>query len=219
MNKKLSVHIFLIFSCWIFFSCKKDNFNYPPSMVVISKIIYFPKVSIVGERLVILQQGAPYTDSVISTLNGQPVSYTTNLTVSTANPGVYNVVYTATNPQGFSATDWRTVVVIGNDVAANDFSGTYLRAATGVTSTWTKTASGVYTVENPGGAGVGAGLQVIAVNYTGTQISIPQQESSDFGGLVSSGDETYTLTPPPPQYSWIFHATNYGTSLRTFIKQ
>jgi hypothetical protein len=129
------------------------------------------------------------------------------------------VVYTATNPQGFSATDWRTVVVIGNDVAANDFSGTYLRAATGVTSTWTKTASGVYTVENPGGAGVGAGLQVIVVNYTGIQISIPQQESADFGGLVSSEDETYTLTPPPPQYSWIFHATNYGTSLRTFIKQ
>ncbi len=219
MNKKLSVHIFLIFSCLILFSCKKDNFNYPPGMVGISKIIFFPSVTIVGDRLLILQQGAPFTDSVISTLNGQPVPFTTNVTVSTANPGVYNVVYTASNPQGFTATDWRTIVVIGSDVAANDFSGTYLRAATGVTSTWTKTATGVYTVENAGGASVGVGLNVIAVNYTGTQIAIPVQESTDYGGLVSSSSETYTLTPAPPTYSWIFHATNYGTGLRTFTKQ
>lgn len=202
------------------FSCNKGtDFNYPTGKVGISTIVYFPVVSIIGNRLTIIPVGSSYTDpGVTSTLNGQAVTPTITGSVDPTTPGVYVINYTASNPQGYSASDWRTVVVIGNDVAANDFSGTYLRAATGVTSTWTKDSTGVYTVENPGGAGVGAGETVIAVNYTGSMISIPQQISPDFGE-VSSSSETYNATASPVTYSWIFHAGGYGTSLRTFTKQ
>jgi len=198
-------------------SCKKDDFNYPEGTVGHSKIVYFPLVTIKGSHLIILNQGQTYTDpGVTATLNNAATTYTTSGTVNTAAGGVYNLTYTATNSQGYSASDWRTVVVIGSNVAANDFSGTYVRAATGVSSTWTKTATGIYDVENPGGAGVGAGLHVIAVNYTGNKIAIPKQDSPDYG-VVSSASETYN-PGPPANYSWIFFAAGYGTSLRTFSK-
>lgn len=217
---KIKISLILSIAVLAVTSCNKSSdFNYPPGTVGISKIVYFPSVSIIGERLTIIPQGASYTDpGVTSILNGQAVTPTISGTVDPGTPGVYVITYTASNPQGFTASDWRTVVVIGSDVAGNDFSGTYLRAATGVTSTWTKDSTGVYTVENPGGAGVGAGETVIAVNYTGSMIAIPQQISVDYGE-VSSSSETYNATALPITYSWIFHAGGYGTSLRTFTKQ
>lgn len=183
-----------------------------------SKIVYFPSIEINGEHLITVLQGGAFTDpGATALLNGQPAQYTVQGSVNTAVPGVYELSYEAKNPQGFSATDFRTVVVIGNDVSGNDFSGTYLRGATGITSTWTKTSQGVYTVENPGGAGVGVGLTVVAVNYTGNEITIPRQISPDLGE-VSSESESYT-PGPPAVIKYILHAGGYGTSLRTFVKQ
>jgi surface protein with Ig-like domain len=217
---KIKIILVLLIAIIVNASCNKgSDFNYPAGTVGISKIVYFPLVSTIGARLMIIPQGSSFTDpGVDATLNSQPVTPTITGSVDPTTPGVYVINYSASNPQGFSASDFRTVVVIGTDVAANDFSGTYLRAATGVTSTWTKDSTGVYTVENPGGAGVGAGETVIVVNYSGSLISIPQQISPDFG-LVSSSSETYNATASPVTYSWIFHAGGYGTSLRTFTKQ
>jgi hypothetical protein len=203
---------------------KEDNFNYPEGTVGISKIIYYPSVSIKGERLIILNQGEAFSDpGVTSILNGQTVQFTTTGTVDTSTPGVYGLTYTAQNPQGYTSSDWRTVVVIGNDVAANDYSGTYLRAATGVTSSWTKKANGVYVVDNPGGAVVGVGYKVIAVNYTDSKIKIPRQLATDPStggtGEVSSTNETYFPNASPIKYTWVFLAGGYGTGLRTFTKQ
>ena len=216
--KVKSILFFLIALVMISACNKKDNFNYPDGTVGISSIIYYPVISISGSRLIIVQPGNTYTDPGASaTLNGKVVTYKTVGAVTTT-PGVYVIQYIASNAQNYTATDWRTVVVIGADVAGNDFSGTYLRSSNGVTSTWTKTANGVYSVENPGGAASGVGLKVIAVNYQGSsKISIPQQISPDFG-LVSSGSELYTATAPI-KYQWIFHASGYGTSARTFVKQ
>jgi len=214
---KIKILFLSLFAVAVLASCKKDDFNYPAGTVGISKIINFPTIAIKGDRLFIINQGTTYTDpGVTAILAGAPTQYTTSATVSTSQGGVYNLVYTASNPEGYKATDWRTVVVIGSNAAGNDFSGTYLRAATGVTSTWTKTAPGVYNVENPGGAVAGAGLNVIAVNYSGTSITIPKQDSPDFG-IVSSASESYT-TAPPATYKWIFFAIGYGTGLRTFVK-
>ena len=210
-----------MFAVSAFAACNKDdNFNYPEGTVGISKIIYFPAVTINGDRLIILKEGDTYTEpGVVATLNGQPADVVTTGAVNTAVPGVYDLTYTASNDQGYTASDWRTVVVIGNDVSGNDFSGTYKKVlpTVGVTSTWTKTADGVYTVENPGGS-AGIGLTVIAVNYTGNEIKIPHQISPDFGE-VSSQDESYDPSATPVTYSWAFIAGGYGNYVRTFEKQ
>lgn len=209
--------IFSLFLMSVLFSCNKTDFNYPPGTVGKSKIVYFPSVTIKGDRLVIINQGSTFTDpGVDALLNGTAVQFTTTGNVDANTPGIYDLAYSAMNPEGYSASDWRTVVVIGNDVSSNDFSGVYLRPATGITSTWSKIKDGVYSVENPGGSS-GVGKTVIAVNYTGTKIAIPHQVSPDFGE-VSSSNETYNLNMPPT-YSWVFHAGGYGTALRTFVKQ
>jgi hypothetical protein len=204
-------------------ACNKEpDFNYPEGTVGISKIIYYPSVVIKGEHLIIIHQGDAFTDpGVTALLKGQSVDYTTSGSVDASTPGVYNLDYEAKNPEGYSATDWRTVVVIGEDVAANDFSGTYLREATGVTSTWTKTANGVYTVDNPGGASVGAGYLVTVVNYSGNKIKIPRQLATDPDGgigIVSSRSETYNASANPVTYTWVFLAGGYGTGARIFKK-
>jgi hypothetical protein len=211
-------------TCLTFGACRKYSPVENDHQVGISKITYYPIVAIKGDRLMIISQGSTFTDpGVVSTVNGQPVTPTITGSVNTAVPGVYGITYSATNTDGYAASDWRTVVVIGSDVAANDYSGTYIRNATGVTSTWTKTATGVYNVDNPGGASVGKGYIVVVVNYTGSKISIPMQLATDPNsgstGIVSSSSETYSPNATPPQYSWIFHAGGYGTALRTFIKQ
>jgi hypothetical protein len=203
---------------------KEDNFNYPEGTVGISKIVYFPSVSTKGDRLVIINQGEAFSDpGATALLNGQTIQYTTTGTVDASTPGVYGITYEAQSPQGYTSSDWRTVVVIGNDVTANDYSGTYLRTATGVTSTWTKIANGVYEVDNPGGAAVGVGYKVIVVNYTDSKIKIPRQLATDPSsggtGEVSSRNETYSPNANPIKYSWVFLAGGYGTGLRTFFKQ
>ncbi len=207
-------------------SCSKDNFNYPAGTVGISKIVYFPSIAIKGSKIIAVQQGAAYTDAgATAILNGAAAQYTVSPTISSSTaPGIYTVTYTAANPQGFTATDFRIVVVVSttvwNDATANanDFSGTYARTSNGVTSTWTKIAPGTYQVENPGGATSGAGLYVIVQNYPGNTIAIPSQYSPYFGGTVSSTNAIYT-PGSPAKYSWVYNAPNYGTSTRTFVKQ
>jgi hypothetical protein len=106
-------------------------------------------------------------------------------------------------------------VVTDPVIIANDYSGVYLRAATGVTSTWTKLSTGVYTVENPGGSS-GVGQLVVATNYSANNIQIPEQTSPFFGGVVSSTETTYDA---PGKYTWVFFAPGYGTGPRSFEKQ
>ena len=218
----------VLLSSLFFASCKKDEINNTETQVGGSKVIFFPAISTNGEKMVILNQGEAYTDAgATATINGAAVQYETNTTVNTAVPGVYNLVYTAKNAEGFAASDWRTVVVIGDNVAANDFSGTYMRlnadgSPFGVTSTWTKKAPGVYEVNNPGGAASGVGYKVIVVNYEGNKIKMPRQLATDPSthaeGEVSGASETYTVAGTA-KYSWSFLASGYGTALRTFQKQ
>ena len=181
--------MFLLCPMLIFVACSKEpDFNYPEGTVGISKIIYYPSIAIKGERLIIIDEGTPYTDSgAVATLKGENVEPVVTGSVDSNTPGVYELNYSASNPEGFSVTDFRTVVVIANEeqVNANNFSGSYNRAVTGVDAVWTKVARGVYQVDNPGGAAVGVGFIVTLVNYEGNEIAIPRQEAFDpsIGGM------------------------------------
>jgi len=223
---KLSSVIISVVIVSIVASCNKTDFNYPDGTVGKSKIIYFPAIQIIGDKITAIAEGTAYNDpGATAVLNGAAVQYTTSTTITAAtSPGIYTITYAAANAEGFTASDFRIVAVVPAAVAtdptvlANDFSGTYLRAATGVTSTWTSIGFGAYAVENPGGAGVGVGLYVVAENNGGNSITIPEQDSPYYGGTVSSSGETYNPNPPAT-YTWVFHAAGYGTGPRTFTKQ
>lgn len=203
-------------------SCNKETIVDTPEQVGISKVAYYPSIQINGPTFVAITEGDSYNDpGAVAMLNGDTITYTTSMTITSTTPsGVYTIDYTATSPDGTSS-DQRIVTVVPvsvvNDpvIIAHDYSGTYLRAATGVTSTWTKIYTGVYTVENPGGSS-GVGQLVIATNYSANNIQIPKQNSPFFGGEVSSTDATLD---PPGAYTWIYFAPGYGVGPRSFAKQ
>ena len=161
---------------------KKIRLSVILKTVGISKVTYYPNITLTGDPIIAVANGTAFTDpGVKATAGTTDVPVVTTGTVNTASDGVYTLTYTATNADGFSSNASRTVVVYTTapDAAANDLSGTYLRAATGETSTWTKIAPGVYTVQNPAGATVGENLIVVAINPFGFTISIPEQQASD----------------------------------------
>jgi Bacterial surface protein, Ig-like domain len=210
----------------IFQACSKEpSFDYAPDTVGSSRVIYFPSVEVKGERTIILDQGTPWTDpGVTAMLNGQPITATSAVTVNTNVPGVYNLEYVASNPEGYTASDWRTVVVVSNSaqVTNNNLAGTY-RRDNGINATWTKTARGIYAVDNPGGAAVGVGFIVTLVNYDANKIAIPRQLAFDpsTGGLntISSNTESYNATSTPIAVKYALTAVGYGAQVRNFTKQ
>lgn len=220
MTNFLKIIYFTPFLLFLFYGCaKKDTFNNSDTKVGHSTVVFFPTIETNGERLVILNVGDSYTDEgATAILNQASADYTTTGSFDTNVPGVYVIQYETKNEQGFGVTDFRTVVVIGDDVTGNDFSGTYARyvdgAPNGQTSTWTKVANGVYTLENPGGA---AGLTVTAVNYTGKTIVVPLQLTNV--GPFESTETEYDDASVPPQYIWAIVNGTYGPQDRTFIKQ
>jgi hypothetical protein len=216
--KKLSAFIIiaLIFG---FVSCKKDEIHNTDTKVGISDVTFFPTLMLKGDQYMAVPLNGTFTDPGVEAKEGTTtIKYTTTGSVNTTATGVYQLTYSAVNKDGFSASTNRWVAVYSTDAsaAANDFSGTYLRAATGVNSFWTKLAPGVYKVDNPGAAASGAGLSLIVFNPTGLTIHAPSQKTND-GNTSSTSNETYTLSPA--KYSWVFNNPGYGTSSRTFTKQ
>lgn len=202
-----------------FSSCRKEpSFNYPAGTVGISKVTQYPILTLKGTRVIVQPIGAAFTDPGATALEGtNPLTPVVTGSVNVNVAGVYTITYTATNRDGFPASIARTVAIYDTkpDAVANDFSGSYLRAATKASAVWTKLAPGVYSVLNPGGA-AGATLSVIAFNQTGSTINIPQQNASD-GTSTTSANETYTIATS--SYSWVIVNPGYGPSLRSFVKQ
>jgi len=214
--KQISIFTLLLI---FFISCNKNPINNTEDKVGISKVTFFPTLTLKGSNPIVLTKGSTFTDPGITAKEGaNDITYTTVGSVDVNTPGVYLLTYTAVNKDGFPASITRTVVIYQTDAtaSANDFSGNYARTSNGSIATWTKIAPGVYSVFNPGGA-PGTNLTAIVFNQTGFEIHIPRQVTND-GNVTESSNETYSnLTPP--QYSWKIINPTYGTALRTFIKQ
>lgn len=205
---------------WFFGCAKEEDIISTDTQVGHSKITFFPVLTLKGDKYIAVPVGGAYTEpGTTATEAGTSITAAVSGSVNTAKVGVYTLTYTATNKDGFSVSDTRTVAVYSTDAtaAANDLSGSYLRAATGVSAIWTKLAPGVYIIANPGGAATGTGLKVIAFNPTGFTVTIPSQISSD-GNTSSSSNFTYT-NGTPPSYTLVFNNPGYGTGVRTFVKQ
>lgn len=198
---------------------EKETFNNTQEKVGISRVIYFPIVSLKGDRYVYVAAGSAYTEEGVNSKVGDAdVPFTVTGTVNTAVAGVYTLTYTAANSDGFTSSVVRTVAVYSTDASAasNDFSGNYARSTNGSVAVWTKEGPGVYSVFNPGGA-PGTNLTVIVFNATGNTIKIPSQQTND-GNVTTSAEEVYN-PGSPASYSWKIVNPGYGTALRTFVKQ
>ncbi|MFI5158411.1 MAG: DUF5011 domain-containing protein [Sphingobacteriales bacterium] len=219
--KKYIKYVGLVLVGVFAFSCNKDNFNYKPGYVGISKITTYPTITVAGASYIYIAKGGTYTDPGATAKAGTAdVKVVVSGLPDVNTVGVYTESYTATNSDGFAATATRTIAVYSTDASAasNDYSGKYARTTNGVVATWTKVAPGVYFVDNPGGA-LGVNLQVILFNPTGSTITIPQQIAG--GNPTSSAQESTVTGPGGTLASYKMEIINpgYGPSLRSFVKQ
>ena len=92
----------------------------------VTKITFYPSITILGEELVVIQQGTTYSDAgCIVMENGVDVTddVKTTSNVNTSAVGMYSVVYSATNLDGFSKSAARDVYVVNSSSFATVYWG------------------------------------------------------------------------------------------------
>lgn len=159
------------------------------------------------------EPGASYTGEDGNTITLQP----TSSNVNTSTPGLYEVTYSQKSASGIFESEARRIVAVAYQENPVDYSGTYLRPATGVSATVTRLAPGLYRVQNPGGApGHGAAI-VYFIETALNQFEGPLQHEESLGvGDIEITDIQFT----PTGASWrIINNPYYGTGVRTFVKQ
>lgn len=223
--KKLIIFSFL--AVVFMAACNEKDIIDNAQQVGISKVTYYPTVTVTGAGYIAVAKGTAFTDpGGTGEAGGASVPVVTSGTVNINTVGVYIVTYTATNTDGFTASARRFVVVYSTDAGAtaNDFSGNYARTTNGSVATWTKIAPGTYQVFNPGGA-PGTNLTIIAFNPTGNTINVPNQPASDGSATSCTADAAGTdpnivyHAGPPANYAWKVVNAGYGPAVRSFVKQ
>lgn len=99
--------LYIVLPTLLFVSaCSKDSED-------ISTLTYKAKFEIVGDNPAIVSLGETYTDQGAKVYeNGKEISCSADISaVNTDNMGVYNVVYSAKNSDGYASSATRTVVV------------------------------------------------------------------------------------------------------------
>jgi hypothetical protein len=190
-------------------------------------VIRFPAIQVLGDPVVIVNQGGTYSDVGASASLGtddisSQIETSSNLNLNV--PGVYSVNYSVTNVnelnQESTVTELRVVVVApSNPNNSRDLSGIYHRVqptGTGI-ATWTKVAPGLYVNDNLGGviAPSQAIIPVYVFDLADGTTTIPLQPVTN--GYVPT---VANITITPAGYNLSIPATpGFGTQNRVFVKQ
>lgn len=183
----------------------------------VSFVTTYPVIELEGDEIMVLGLGSDYTEpGAVATVGEEEIALETAGTVDPDTPGVYPVNYTASNSDGYSRTATRQVVIYDPETDAVDLSGSYIRAATGVTVTVTKIGPSTYHINDAGGLGE-IFLDVTFVHTQGDELVVPRQVAPSSGITVSSIPGTGTITDTG--FQWQLNASStYGTALRVFTK-
>ncbi|MDI1257305.1 MAG: DUF5012 domain-containing protein [Flavobacterium sp.] len=100
----------------------------------VSKVTNYPIFTVLGDDVIILTKGDPFTDPGVIVMEGEnEIEYTTTISgdfrggtsIDTNVADIYHITYSATNVDGFSGTAGRTVIVVDNGNLVNSISGLY----------------------------------------------------------------------------------------------
>jgi len=205
--KKTIISLLLI-TGGIFTSCEDT------STENVSRVTTYPIVTINGDKTLVLTQGDSFTDEGAVALAGaEELEITSDGTVDTATPGVYKVNYNASNADGFTASQTRTVIVLSSAPSAFNLEGTFLRS--GNENHVLRISDRVYTSDNAGGiAPPTTPLEVTFYNIDDEHLYIPPQTTN--GIDVESEDGTLVSNN---RFTWVLIASGvYGTAVRNFTR-
>jgi hypothetical protein len=129
---------------------------------------------------------------------------------------IHPITFTATNPEGYSVSITRQVVIV--DPAADagvDLTGEYIRNATGVIVQVEKIGPNLYSHSNVGGF-AGTVLDAYFVHVEGVELVIPLQVAPTSGVAVESFPDTGSILTDA--FQWQINAAGFGTGNRLFEK-
>ncbi|MCA0348293.1 MAG: DUF5012 domain-containing protein [Flavobacterium sp.] len=124
--KKIIITLFFLSTFLI--SCEKESTG------GVSRVTNYPEFTLLGDDVIYVNKGNEYIDpGVIVTEGGVEIPYETTITgtfrggttLDTNVVDVYQIVYSATNQDGFSGSIARTVYVIENGDLTTNISGLY----------------------------------------------------------------------------------------------
>lgn len=205
---------FTLLSLFALPACKKEETK------DLSTTLRVPVLELKGNQFTSVAVGASYTEPGASytgedgtTITLQPASNNVNTTA----PGLFEVTYSQKSASGIFESEAKRIVAVAYQENPVDYSGTYLRAATGVSATVKRMAPGLYRVQNPGGAPGHGAVTVYFIEKALNQFVGPLQHE-EIGGVgdIEITDIQFTATGA----SWrIINNPYYGTGVRTFAKQ
>mgnify|MGYP001550646242 CR=1 FL=1 len=189
---KNKIILFFILFLGSLTACNKYSVHNTDDQVGISKVTHYVVLNLIGNAFESVVVGGSYQDpGATAEENGAAVQYTVTGSVDFNVPGIYNLVYSAVNKDGYSSSITRKVAVIPEaDDPSKDISGTYANVGSAaLTAEISKVAPGVYFTSNCWGGGSTAVIQAYFFCTDGINITIPEQTSAA-GRMNGSG--TYT---------------------------
>lgn len=195
-------------------ACEKDDTAH------VSKVFTVPVITLNGEKAVSIPVGGSYTDEGAKYIgeNGEETTLqATSTNINTAQPGLYVMRYQKISESGIYETEAERVVVVTSVNNPVDYSGTYVRPATGVSINITKVSNGLYRVQNPGGFGGAPGTVIYFAEIAPNTFIAPLQLTVE--GEMEVTEINFILDDGVPVgATWRVRNAGYGTGMRTFEK-
>ncbi len=113
--KKIVLYISLLCIAAFFYACESDDTEN------VSDITNYATFEF--EELVVVPLGGTFTPEASASEDGNPLEVKSSGTVNTDVVGIYDIVYSATNSDGFDANVFQTVVVHDPEIIGTDVSG------------------------------------------------------------------------------------------------
>lgn len=187
---KKIIPLIIIVVAFGFSSCKKDEIHNTDTKVGISEVTFYPTFEMAGDRYVSIVKGGSFTDpGATATEGGASLQITKTGDVNVNKVGVYDIVYSAVNKDGFPGSVTRTVAVLPSaENAGVDISGKYANVGSfNYTATVQKLAPGFYLSDNVWGGSSAAVIASYMITVDGTNIILPNNSLTGYGPVQGTG--------------------------------
>jgi hypothetical protein len=180
-------YLFILAASVTLFSCAKDEVKITDTQVGHSRITNFAVLTMEGDPYISIVTGGSFTDPGVTAKEGaDDLQVQTTGTVDAATPGVYDITYSATNKDGFSASVTRTVAVLPEaEQAGVDISGSYVYATNAAyKASIKKLAPGFYISDNVWGPNL---IPSYILTSDGATLTLPLKALSGYGDVQGTG--------------------------------
>jgi hypothetical protein len=185
---KIIKYLTIVFIICAFIGCAKtEDFNNTDTEVGHSRVTFFPTFTMKGEHYLSIIKGSAYSEPGVTAKEGdKDLQITTTGTVNVNTVGVYDIVYSATNKDNFSASVTRTIAVLPSaEQPGVDISGSYYYVNNpAYVSNVQKLAPGFYLTDNVWGSST---IPSYILTVNGTSLTLPLNAISAYGPVQGTG--------------------------------